>query len=147
MSYITYSALSHEQRVKRLYKASLRLLQAWCDDRLEWRYHCVIMRERFEKNRNVKDLVEAQKLVIAGEKELFEKSHPQPYVFIDGPRGIANQRHGVPVESIVDTWHPLEKAQFPEYFEKRQKRKEEYVDWWNKKYGSVPEEFKDFPIK
>jgi len=32
-------------------------------------------------------------------------------------------------------WHPYEKAQYPEYFAVREKRKQEYIDRWEKKYG------------
>ena len=36
---------------------------------------------------------------------------------------------------MLDTWHPLEKAQYPEYFARRDKRKEEYITRWEERYG------------
>jgi NADH dehydrogenase (ubiquinone) 1 beta subcomplex subunit 9 len=36
---------------------------------------------------------------------------------------------------IVDFWHPAEKAQYPDYFARREERKKEYVERWEKKYG------------
>lgn len=36
---------------------------------------------------------------------------------------------------IVDTWHPLEKAQFPKYFAQREKRKDEWIKYWEKNYN------------
>ncbi len=35
----------------------------------------------------------------------------------------------------MDLWHPMEKAQFPDYFAKRTKLKKEYIEWYTKKYG------------
>lgn len=36
---------------------------------------------------------------------------------------------------MLDYWHPLEKAQYPEYFARREQRKIEYIEKWEKKYG------------
>lgn len=35
----------------------------------------------------------------------------------------------------MDTWHPLERAQYPEYFARRDQRKREFIERWEKKYG------------
>lgn len=35
----------------------------------------------------------------------------------------------------MDTWHPMEKAQFPDYFTKRVELKKAHIDWYIKKYG------------
>jgi NADH dehydrogenase (ubiquinone) 1 beta subcomplex subunit 9 len=43
-----------------------------------FRYQAVIMRERFDQNRNIVDFRRAQQIVAEGEKELFEKQHYQP---------------------------------------------------------------------
>lgn len=40
---------------------------------------------------------------------------------------------------MVDFWHPLEKAQYPEYFSRREQRKQEYIERWEKKYGKPQE--------
>ena len=36
---------------------------------------------------------------------------------------------------MLDLWHPLERAQYPEYFARRHQRKLEYMERWEKKYG------------
>lgn len=35
----------------------------------------------------------------------------------------------------MDYWHPLEKAQYPDYFARREQRKKEFVEWYDKTYG------------
>lgn len=35
---------------------------------------------------------------------------------------------------MLDTWHPIEKAQYPEYFARREIRKREFLENWNKTY-------------
>lgn len=35
----------------------------------------------------------------------------------------------------MDLWHPMEKAQFPDYFTKRVQLKKDYIEWYVKKYG------------
>lgn len=44
-------------------------------------------------------------------------------------------RDEIITDAVLDFWHPLEKAQYPEYFARREKRKKEYVAWWEKTYG------------
>ena len=46
--------------------------------RLEYRYNAVLMRARFEENRNIKDEKKMSELLIAGEKELANNMHWQP---------------------------------------------------------------------
>lgn len=53
------------------------------------------------------------------------------------PGGVAFEREVIPPDWVLDYWHPLEKAQYPEYFARREKRKEEYVTWWEKQYGKA----------
>lgn len=43
-----------------------------------FRFHAVLIRERFDKNKEIKDMRIARKLVEEGEAELFDKAHPQP---------------------------------------------------------------------
>lgn len=49
--------------------------------------------------------------------------------------GCAFEREVIPPDWVLDYWHPLEKAQYPEYFARREQRKKEYVVWWEKQYG------------
>lgn len=53
----------------------------------------------------------------------------------NSPGGCAYEREVTPPDWVLDYWHPLEKAQYPEYFARREERKKEYVIWWEKQYG------------
>lgn len=57
-----------------------------------------------------------------------------------GPGGVAYNRELIPPDWVLDYWHPLEKAQYPDYFARREQRKKEYVEWWEKTYGKPTEE-------
>lgn len=54
-----------------------RLLLTIFAHRHIFRYHAVLLRDRFDKNRTV-PIGQAKELVVAGEKELFSKQHYQP---------------------------------------------------------------------
>lgn len=43
-----------------------------------FRYHATLLRARFDQNKNMTDLSKARALVVAGERENFEKAHPIP---------------------------------------------------------------------
>lgn len=43
-----------------------------------YRYHAVLMRARFDENKNVQDLRVAKELIANGEEELFMKQHWHP---------------------------------------------------------------------
>lgn len=51
--------------------------------------------------------------------------------------GPAFERHEVAkmYDGILDFWHPLERAQYPDYFARREQRKKEFVQWYDKKFG------------
>lgn len=53
----------------------------------------------------------------------------------ESPGGVAHGRVVIPPDWILDYWHPLEKAQYPEYFARREQRKQEFIKLWEKKYG------------
>lgn len=55
----------------------------------------------------------------------------------ESPGGVAYEREVVPPDWILDYWHPLEKAQYPEYFARRELRKKEFIKNWEKKYGQL----------
>ncbi|KAL9874729.1 NADH dehydrogenase [ubiquinone] 1 beta subcomplex subunit 9-like isoform 2-T6 [Glossina fuscipes fuscipes] len=38
---------------------------------------------------------------------------------------------------VFDYWHPLEKAQYPEFFAKHEDRKNQFVAWWEKQHGKA----------
>lgn len=89
------------------------------------------MRARFDKNREMKDYREVETAIAAAEQELFDNQHSQPRKFPMSPGGVAFEREVIPPDWILDYWHPLEKAQYPDYFAKRELRKKEYLKNWD----------------
>lgn len=63
--------------------------------------------------------------------------HYCPKQFPHSPGGSAYARIVEPPDWVLDYWHPLEKAQYPEYFARREERKKEYVKYWEKLYGKT----------
>jgi NADH dehydrogenase (ubiquinone) 1 beta subcomplex subunit 9 len=93
------------------------------------------MRQRFDENRNELDIRRAKELILLGEEELFKNTHYQPMKFPESAGGVAYERETTPPDWVLDYWHPTEKAQYPEYFARREQRKKEYVEMWEKQYG------------
>lgn len=59
--------------------ASNRLYNMWFPNRREvYRYQAVLMRQRFDQNKDVKDMRIAKDLLLKGEEELFQKQHWLP---------------------------------------------------------------------
>ncbi|MBN3321488.1 NDUB9 dehydrogenase, partial [Atractosteus spatula] len=85
--------LTHQQKVLRLYKKSLRHLESWYIFRDIYRFHACLLRARFDQHKNEKDMVKATLLLKAGEEEFWEKQHPQPYIFPDSPGGTSYERY------------------------------------------------------
>uniref|UniRef100_T1PHU2 NADH dehydrogenase [ubiquinone] 1 beta subcomplex subunit 9 n=1 Tax=Musca domestica TaxID=7370 RepID=T1PHU2_MUSDO len=135
MNNIPNGIISHTRRVQSLYKRALRNCEAWYDRREIYRYRAVQLRARFEENRNVTDMAKAVKLLAAGEQELFNTQHYQPIKLANSPGGCAYEREVEAPDWVLDYWHPLEKAQYPEYFAQREQRKKEFVAWWEQQYG------------
>ncbi|KAK4884965.1 hypothetical protein RN001_001236 [Aquatica leii] len=127
--------VSHTRKVQSLYKRVLRCLEAWYDQREIYRYQAVLMRKRFDDNKCISDIRISKKLLALGEEELFQKNHWAPRKFPEAPGGVAYLREVLPPDWVLDYWHPLEKAQYPEYFARRELRKKEFVEMWEKKYG------------
>ncbi|XP_065166952.1 NADH dehydrogenase [ubiquinone] 1 beta subcomplex subunit 9 [Atheta coriaria] len=129
--------ISHTNKVKSLYKRALRTLECWYDRREVYRYHAVLMRKQFDDNSSIKDMRIAKELIVKGEKELFDKAHWHPRKFPDSPGGVAYAREVLPPDWVLDYWHPIEKAQYPDYFARREQRKIEFMQAWQKKYGKT----------
>lgn len=54
----------------------------------------------------------------------------------DAPDGVTHGRGGSPLPDwLYDYYHPLEKAQYPTYFATREKRKKEFMQWYDRTYG------------
>ncbi|XP_013191756.1 NADH dehydrogenase [ubiquinone] 1 beta subcomplex subunit 9 [Amyelois transitella] len=125
---------THAQKVCSLYKKALRTLEAYYVERKVVRYHQVLLRKQFDDNRCVCDPVEQRRLLWSGEHELFLQKHPIPVAkfpkSLGIAAGVAHGRVSEPPDWVLDYWHPLEKAQYPEYFARREKRKCEYIEKW-----------------
>jgi NADH dehydrogenase (ubiquinone) 1 beta subcomplex subunit 9 len=93
------------------------------------------MRKRFDDNRNIKDVNEINRIVEEAKRELFLNQHPQPRKFANSPGGVAYDREAIPPDWVLDCWHPLEKARYPDYFAKREQRKKEYLKIWDSQYA------------
>lgn len=64
-----------------------------CACRDKYRYLACLLRERFDKNKDVKDMVKATELLKAGQEEFWAHQHPQPYIFPDSPGGTSYERY------------------------------------------------------
>ncbi|PIK53892.1 putative NADH dehydrogenase [Apostichopus japonicus] len=122
--------LTQQQRVLRLYKKAVRHLQCWYVDRVEFRYQAVLLRARFDEQKNEKDMKAAVRCLEAGEKEFWERQHPQPYIFIDSSGGTRYERNIPSPEWVLDNWHPAERARYPTYFARREKRLQDETARW-----------------
>lgn len=76
----TSQALTHAQRVTRLYRSSLKHLLSWIIDRDEWRSEAMKLRAAFDANKNLKDVGQATALLEYGEREFNRWKHPDPYI-------------------------------------------------------------------
>ncbi|GLH04155.1 NADH dehydrogenase [ubiquinone] 1 beta subcomplex subunit 9 [Gryllus bimaculatus] len=123
--------ISHSRRVCSLYKRALRCLECYYDKRFIFRYQATLMRDRFEQNKDIKDMRIAKELLLKGEEELFIPL---------SPGGVAYARTVNPPDWVLDYWHPLEKAQYPQYFACREQRKKEFIELWEKQYGKPSKE-------
>uniref|UniRef100_A0A914RUA5 NADH dehydrogenase [ubiquinone] 1 beta subcomplex subunit 9 n=1 Tax=Parascaris equorum TaxID=6256 RepID=A0A914RUA5_PAREQ len=87
---------------------------------LEVRYQKVIMRARFDANKEEKDIRKAQLLLADGCRQLWEKRHFKPFRFALDPGGSSYDRE----RESPDV--------FPYYFNKREQRKKELLAHWSK---------------
>ncbi|MFH4984253.1 hypothetical protein AB6A40_010962 [Gnathostoma spinigerum] len=128
-------ALSHRQKVCRLYKRCLREVDNWYGgDILEVRYQKVLMRARFDANKDVTDIGKAQLLLADGCRQIWEKRHWKPARFPLDPLGSSYDRERESPDVILDSaqWTLAEREQFPYYFNRREQRKKELLQHWEK---------------
>ncbi|KAI8432772.1 hypothetical protein MSG28_013731 [Choristoneura fumiferana] len=125
---------SHSQQVCTLYKTAMRLIESYYVARFVVRYHQVILRKEFDKNACECDPKEQRRLLRVGQHEVFSKKHSIPgakFPYSQGlAAGVAFAREVEPPDWVLDYWHPLEKAQYPDYFRRRECRKKEYIALW-----------------
>lgn len=134
--------LTHAQRVCRLYKKSYRCTEDWAVSKSLFRFDACLLRARFDETLKIKDNRVLAKMVDEGEHELFEKQHADPRRFKNDPEGICyNREHDTP-DWLMDSWHPWEKVQTLDFFDKREKLKEDFNDYYEKslakKYQEAP---------
>ncbi|XP_020278407.1 NADH dehydrogenase [ubiquinone] 1 beta subcomplex subunit 9 [Pseudomyrmex gracilis] len=143
MAHLPSELISHAQKVCRLYKRALRTTRDWYHKQPEWRYQAVLLRERFDKNKDIKDLRYAKYLLEEGEKEVFLKQHPIPSRYANSITGGAYNRTTESEDWVLDFWDPMEKAQYPKYFARREQMKDEYEKWYYETYPEEKKKLKD----
>lgn len=85
--------LTHNQKVARLYRNSLKMLSSWTIDREVWNDEATKIRARFDENRGLSMAKAAIKLE-EGENELYvDYQHPDPYCFPYMPGGSLFMRN------------------------------------------------------
>lgn len=70
-----------------------------------YRYHAVLLRDRFDKNAGVADMRQAKTLLEDGEQELWDKFHPQRIRFPMDPGGVAYARGPKHPDNVSYIWH------------------------------------------
>ena len=135
MAHLQTRVITHSQKVCTLYKRAVRNIESQWRDRVEFRYRAVSLRAEFDKHKDEKDYIVAKRLLDDGEKKLFLGQHYQPKYFANSPGGANYDRECETPDWTLDYWHPLEKAMFPDYFARREQRKKEYVEFYEKTYG------------
>ena len=73
-------ALSHAQKVTRLYRKSLKHLLSWKISRAVWRQEAIELRGIFDENKHIRDVTKATTLLERGETEFNKWKHPDPYI-------------------------------------------------------------------
>ena len=135
--YLKRELVSHSRRVCSLYREMCRNVDFTVTDFFEARFEKLKIRAEFDRNKNIRDMREAKALLVASEEKfkydqcehMRQKIPLHPY----SKEGIAYGRNLLSPDWVMDNYHPLEKAQYPYYFAKREQMKKEYIEMWTKK--------------
>uniref|UniRef100_A0A2K6VQP2 NADH dehydrogenase [ubiquinone] 1 beta subcomplex subunit 9 n=1 Tax=Onchocerca volvulus TaxID=6282 RepID=A0A2K6VQP2_ONCVO len=135
-SWMFSKALSHRQKVCRLFKRAMREVDGYYGtDLLEARFQKVVMRARFDSYKAEKDPDKARLLYLDGCRQIWERKHWTTFRFGSDVGGASYDRdtHNMP-DAMLDstTWTNVEREQFPYYFNRREKRKKELLSHWSK---------------
>lgn len=138
-AYLQTEYISHTRRVMSLYKKMCRDLYYHEVDYFEVRFKQLQIRKKFEDNMHIKDMRKAKMLLEEAEAD-FKSNIMHPAHQYD-PRpfhpfskwGISENREKMVPDYVMDWYHPLEKAQYPYFFAKREQMKDEYLTVWKKK--------------
>ncbi|XP_076299011.1 NADH dehydrogenase (ubiquinone) B22 subunit [Lasioglossum baleicum] len=134
MAHVPTGLITHSQKVCRLYKKVLRTIENHAMERANHRLQQSIIRDMFDKNKNIKDARVAKKLILEAEEECFQYSPETPFFFPDSVGGIAHKQYVILPDYLLDKWDPVEKAMYPKYFAKREEMKKEYKELYYKMY-------------
>lgn len=93
------AGINHQQRVTRLYRASMRTARDWMHDYELWIEECVEIQALFRGNKN-KSLMEGKHLVEEGMAKLLKNRHPEPYLPIYAKDGSKYQRNVPPPPEV-----------------------------------------------
>ncbi|KAM7438300.1 ndufb9 [Porites harrisoni] len=93
--------ITHQQRVMRLYRNSLKHLLSWCIDRESWREEALILRDRFDKYKNETNQKMIDKVLQDAEIEFENKRHPFPYIDPVSPDGSKWERNLPPPPHVL----------------------------------------------
>ena len=94
-------ALTHAQRVTRLYRLCLRHSLSWIVERDKWRREAMCIRARFDANKDIKNLTVANQLYEEALKEFNKFKHPHPYVHPSSPEGTKYERNLPPPPHVL----------------------------------------------
>jgi len=113
--------LTHQQRVTRLYRHSLKHLLSWTIDRQLWRQKAVVLRDRFDENKSLTDRFQIEKVLKEAEATFKEWEHPAPYISPKAPGGSKFERNLPPPPNALEML-PMEEQWY-----------QEMTDWANGK--------------
>lgn len=117
---------SHRAKVLRLYKKAMRTTKDWCwhARSLECEiWELVMLRERFNKHKDEKDMIKATALLKAGEEEWWLNRHYQPFLYPYEDGSTHGGRHDKIKRTgdIYRKWSPEDRAMYPDLMEKLDK--------------------------
>merc|ERR1711893_347039 len=112
------SLMTHAQRVCRAYKQALKVKKDYIITKHEYRYQACLIRAQFDATRDETD------------EKIFQSRHLQPNFYALDEGGICYSRELSNVDMQLDTLHPWEQAEFPDFFEKREEMKKRYKKYW-----------------
>lgn len=97
------------------------------------------LRKEFEKNLGLKDMRKIKALMDEQTEKVKPMYGEEPVKYPFSENGIAWQREFSVEDAVLDHWHPYQKAQYPEFFAKREEMKEEYLKLYEETYGNLME--------
>ncbi|XP_060066543.1 NADH dehydrogenase [ubiquinone] 1 beta subcomplex subunit 9-like [Ylistrum balloti] len=133
---MTTRAVSHAQLVKTLFKKAVRAHETKCMYRLQYRFGAVKIRAMFDEHKDERDMDKIHELMRYTETMIHMKVGITKQ-FEGCPKGISHGRYDVSPDMVLDAYHPMEKAEYPTYFAKRELAKRDYIMWWEKTYGNT----------